>query len=285
MADFDQLWNYDQPAQTEARFRDLLPAAAAGPDRAYHAELLSQIARAQGLQGHFAEGHATLDEAEAMLADTGSVARIRCLLERGRLFRSARVEPKKALLLFRRAWIQGIAAGHEEYAVDAAHMLGIAEPEPETRLSWNLKALEVAEESPRARRWLGSLYNNIGWTYAEDGQYEEALAIFEKGVTFREEQGAPGPLRIARWAVAKMHRLLGRAEEALALQEALLTEAEEAGAPDGFIHEELGESLLALGREDEARSHFARAFDLLSQMAWLAEGEPERLKRLQRLGS
>lgn len=284
MADFDQLWNYDQPAQSEAAFRARLSDATGG-EPGYQAELLSQIARAQGLQGRFLEAHATLDQAETLINDASSVARIRCLLERGRLFRSSKQEPKKALLLFRRAWIQGVAAGEEDYAVDAAHMLGIAEPEAEVRLSWNLKALELAEQSPKARRWLGSLYNNIGWTYADGRQYAEALALFERAVAFREEQGKPGPLRIARWCVAKMQRLLGRVAEALAIQQTLLAEAEAAEQPDGFIQEELAECLLLLDRPDEARPYFARAYALLSQMGWLLDAEPDRLERLQELGS
>ena len=56
------------------------------------------------------------------------------------------------------------------------------------------------------------------------------------------------------------------------------------GIPDGYNHEEIGECLLALGRPDEARPHFARAYEILSKDAWLADGEPERLKRLAELG-
>ena len=50
--DFDSLWDYGRLAETEARFRALLPATAADPS--LHAELLTQIARAQ--HGDRAEG-------------------------------------------------------------------------------------------------------------------------------------------------------------------------------------------------------------------------------------
>lgn len=278
MADFDQLWNYDQPAATEQKFRELLPAAAQAGDPGYLAELLTQIARTQGLQGKFDEAHATLDRVESMLTDDLTTARIRYLLERGRAFRSAR-QPERALPLFEQAWELGRAAGEDDYAVDAAHMLGIALPSTEAQLEWNLRALSVAEQSPKARRWLGSLYNNIGWTYAGAGRFAEALTVFEKAVVFREEQGQPAPLRIARWSVGKMLRLLGRTEEALALQQRLAADIE-AG---GFVFEELGECLLALGRAPEARPYFARAFEMLSQVKWLAEGEPARLNRMREL--
>src|SRR5205809_4269353 len=45
MADFDKLWDYQDPAGTEKKFRELLPAAEAAGDASYVAELLTQIAR------------------------------------------------------------------------------------------------------------------------------------------------------------------------------------------------------------------------------------------------
>jgi len=39
-----------------------------------------------------------------------------------------------------------------------------------------------------------------------------------------------------------------------------------------------------LGREEEARPYFARAWSVLSQNVWLVETEPERLERLHTLG-
>lgn len=280
MADFDMLWDYSEPAVTERRFRELLPEAEAAGDPGYHAELLTQIARTLGLQGRFAEAHAMLDQVESMLTYSLTVARIRYLLERGRAFRSGK-QVDQAIPLFQQAWELGQAAGEDDYAVDAAHMLGIALPTMEEQLAWNHRALELAEQSPKARRWLGSLYNNMGWTYADAGQYEQALDLFERGVQFREKQGQAGPLRIARWSAGKMLRLLGRADEALSVQQELY----ELPEPDGFVVEELAECLLALGRGAEARPLFARAYELLAQISWLSESEPERLQRLQSLGA
>jgi hypothetical protein len=69
----------------------------------------------------------------------------------------------------------------------------------------------------------------------------------------------------------------------LALQQKLLAEYEQIGQPAGFTNEEVGECLLALGREAEARPFFAKAHEALSQMDWLVAAEPERLDRLARL--
>lgn len=58
-ADFDALWDYEDLAATEETFRALLPQMTPGSPE--HVQLLTQIARAQGLQGHVVEAQATLD--------------------------------------------------------------------------------------------------------------------------------------------------------------------------------------------------------------------------------
>jgi hypothetical protein len=50
------------------------------------------------------------------------------------------------------------------------------------------------------------------------------------------------------------------------------------------VHEEIGECLLARGRLDDARPHFAQAYTLLSQDPWLLAQESARLERLRNLG-
>jgi tetratricopeptide (TPR) repeat protein len=298
LPDFDQRWDYDDPAATERQFRELLPLAEQSGDRAYLAELLSQIARAEALQRNFDQAHATLDRALALLENAPSAdsprpstssddaweperARVRYLLERGRAFNSAN-RPERARPLFLEAWQQGRALGDDFFAIDAAHMLAIVEP-PERQLEWNLKALALAESSaqPRAKKWFGSLYNNVGWAYHGAGEYQKALDMFHKALRCREEAGDTAQIRIARWCVARALRSLGRVEEALAAQQRLLTELNALGETDGYIYEELAECLLLLGRAGEARPYFARAFAELSQDPWLAQREPERLERLR----
>lgn len=284
-ADFDQLWNFDDPAGTEAKFRAWLPEVAADSGR--HAELLTQIARTQGLQRQFEAAHATLDKAERLLTPALTRARIRLLLERGRVFNSSG-QPDRAQPLFLEAWEVAQTAGEDGYAVDAAHMLGLA-ASPDQRLAWNYRALELAERSvePGARRWLGALYNNLGWALHDQGEYARALTLFERALVWRQAQtGQAREVRIARWCVARVLRSLGRVDEALSAQRALAAELAQRGEPDdGYGQEELGECLLALGQAAAARPHFAAAYARLSQDLWLAENEPERLARLKTLGA
>lgn len=165
LPEFDKLWDYAHPDKSEAVFRALVPKARASGDRGYLVELLTQLGRTQGLQRRFPEAHRTLDEAEQLLMPETKVARVRYLLERGRAFNSGG-QVAKARLLFLQAWDAARACGAEDYAVDAAHMLGIVEP-PEKALEWNERAIARAEaaKNPRVTGWLGALYNNTGWTY------------------------------------------------------------------------------------------------------------------------
>lgn len=128
LPDLDALRDYDEPAGTEARFRALLPATP--PSNPAHIELLTRIARAQGLQRQFDAAHQALDQAQALLVEGMLPARVRDLLERGRVFNSSghRLE---ASPLIREARKLASAAGEDFYAVDAADMLGISEPPAE----------------------------------------------------------------------------------------------------------------------------------------------------------
>lgn len=289
LPDVDALWNYERPAETEERFLVIWRESAPNAPLAYQLELLTQIARAQGLQRHFDEAHATLDRAQERLADLpedeATPPHVRYLLERGRVFNSSG-EPVLARPLFLDAWERARMYGQVGYAVDAAHMLGIIEP-AERGMEWNRKALALAQASddPRARRWRGSLFNNMGWTYHDAGEYEQALAMFQQSLVAWQADEQTELVPIAQWAVARALRSLGNVQEALTRQMALLEEFEGSGRSDGFVQEEIGECLLLLEREEDARPHFARAWALLSRDIWLAAAEPERLARLHVLGA
>lgn len=163
-------------------------------------------------------------------------------------------------------------------------MLAIVDP-PAEALAWNEKAMALAESSsdPKAQKWLGSLYNNIGWTWHDQGQYEKALATFQKGLAWRVARQQPKEARIAMWTVARALRSLKKYDEALAMQKELEAEIAKIAEPDGFVFEEIAEILLAQNKP--AAAYFARAHELLSKDPWLARDEPERLARLQKLGA
>ena len=282
--DLDDLWDFDDPAASEARFRAAVEVAAMAGDAVGADEALTQLARALGLQDHFDEGRAVLDAVDADGAVPARV-RIRSLLERGRLRRSGG-DPAASVAPFAAAWELASAVGEDGLAVDAAHMLAIVDAPPGSD-AWHDRALTLAEASPdpKARKWRASLWNNIGWSRFERGDHARALEAFETALAARRERGEAKETRIAEWGVGRALRALGRVEEALAIQQRLVDEWRAAGAEDEYVEEELGECLLALGREAAARPHLARAAERLAADAWLAEHEPERIARLQRLAA
>ena len=283
LPDFDSLWDYDHPGATEKKFRELLSVALDSLDLSYLSQLLTQIARTEGLQRKFQDAHNTLDRVQKALDKTDAKTRVRYLLERGRVFNSSR-KPEEARPLFLEALEVAVKSKEDFYAVDAAHMIAIVEP-PEKQLQWNLKALDLAENSTdeKARKWRGSLYNNLGWTYFEQRQFEEALLMFEKAREFQEQQGDPNKIMIAKWCVAKTLRMMDHTEEALEMQRDLYEQYQAAGRRSGYVYEEIAECMMVMGQEQEAQGWFAVAYEELSKDPRLAD-EQDRLNRLKELG-
>lgn len=282
--DFNDLWDYNNPEETEKVFRRMLLDAAAGDrpssEAGYFLQLKTQIGRTLGLQRRFEEAHAVLDEVQNAMAGD-DIVEVRYLLERGRTLNSSK-KPVETVPLFLRSFEIADQIGADFYAVDALHMLGIAAETAEERMDWNLKAIDYAEDSEdeKANGWLASLYNNTAWGLFDEEKYEEALDLFKKAQTLREEQGDAYTINIARWSVAKTLRVMGRAEEALAIQRDLEGESE----PDGFIEEEIAECLYALEKTAAAQPYFKLAYDLLSQIDWVAE-DTDRIERLKSLAT
>ncbi|MFN8365745.1 MAG: tetratricopeptide repeat protein [Candidatus Kapaibacterium sp.] len=271
-------WNYSKPAETEVRFREFLEEATSPAEQA---EIRTQLARSVGLQRRFDEAHEILNQADAQITNDMPVVKVRALLERGRVYNSSG-NAEQAREYFLNAFELGKQCNHDDYTVDAAHMMGII-TKAEESLQWNELAISIAQntEQEMAKRWLASLLNNTGWTYFSMGNYTRALELFNDALEFRRKQNNIVEIHIAQWCVAKTLRMLGNLEESLSMQRAMLAERAEKNIPeDGYIYEETGECLLALGKPDEAKPHFAKAHELLSKDIWLQANEQPRLERL-----
>lgn len=281
MSHFHELWDYRDPAASEARFRARLDEG--DLDREQALSLRTQIARAQGLQRDFEGAHRTLDAIEVELEPAHALARARLLLERGRAVRSSGDSPG-SVQWFCQALEVADGPDLEEFAVDAAHMLAIADTE--RALEWTHRAISMAEAatSPRARGWLGALYNNGGWAHFERGELDQALDLFQRGEQVHRPKGNTRGWRIALWTIGRTYRAQGRIEEALSHQRTVLAHWESVGEDAGYTHEELGECLLALGDPDGAQPHFAEAHRVLSADPWLPTDDPARIARMAQLG-
>ncbi|WP_052684496.1 tetratricopeptide repeat protein [Lentzea aerocolonigenes] len=220
-----ELWDFADLDGTEARFRARLNTAETDDERA---EVLTQLARVEGLRDNFAAGHALVDEAEALVSPE-STGRVRALLERGRLHRSGG-DPEAAQPLFVAAFVLAKKGGDLWFAADAAHMVALVD-DPE---KWTQVGLDLISEHPELEHWLGPLHNNLGWYYFENERYDDALAAFEK---------TPAPY--AAYGRAKTLALLGRSAEAAdAARQALEL------LPEGSDEEFLAEMTKIAGPDD-----------------------------------
>lgn len=279
------LWDYSKPGETAVLLHSLLEDAKSSENIDYLPALISQIARTHSIRRDFDRAHELLDEVQKLVAGRETIGKVFYLLERGRAYNSSG-DRASARFVFEEAFRIAEVLGDDYLAVDAAHMLGIAEV-LRNQMKWNVIALGIAEASdePRARQWLGSLYNNMGWTYFEQQEYDEALDLFQKAVDFRREQGQERRVQIARWAVGRTYRALGRYDDALRIQKSLEKENMVAGQPDdGYVMEELAE-LYLLKNDGQAPGYFERAYHLLSKDEYLKASESDRLARLKRLAN
>ena len=257
--DLDALWNFADPAATEARFRDAL-GSATGDDALV---LRTQVARTYSLRGRFDDANRELDAIEPALATAGVEPRVRAWLERGRTLRSAG-KPMEGKALFMRAYVTADAARLERLAADALHMLALAEPALDDRVAWNRRTIDYARRAtdPRAQGWQATAMNNIGSDLREAGRLDESLASFREAQAAYERIGRPQPLFVARWQVANVLRLLGRTDEALAMQTALERDTAAAGEPDPYVYDELALLQAARGQADAAAQARRRAAEL-----------------------
>ena len=272
-------WDFDDLEATERRLRSAL--AEEGSDEG-RAEVLTQLARVEGLRGDFETGDQLVRQAEA-LASESPVARARIDLERGRLQRSSG-NPEAACPLFESAYATACRAGLWFLAADAAHMVALASSDRAAFVEWTRKGVDLAEAHEEAAYWSGPLLNNLGWEYYEAGEFGHALEAFERALRARELTPADGDgIALARYAVGKALRGLGRSEEAIPLLERAVGWAHEVGRPDGWFHEELAEEYAAVGRSEDAREQALLALPLLEEADSAFAEDVGRASRLRAL--
>ena len=210
------LWDFDDLDVSERRFEEQLQKETSG---AVRAELLTQLARVQGLRGRFAEGDRLIDQAQA-LSDGSAAVEARIQMERGRL-RNSSGDAGAALAMFQAAFEIADEAGEKFLAADAAHMAALASPDREGKLEWTERGIGIATESTDrdVSYWLGPLYNNLGWEYQDAGEHEAALDAFRLALAARERYPEmPALIQHAKEAVAEALRAFGprgRSEQVL----------------------------------------------------------------------
>jgi len=229
--DFDKFWNYKEPQQTFVKFKEIFENLDVSdiskiPIRI---ELLTQMARTYSLQNQMEESKEILSQAKLLLDKHNQSKdldlrrpKVRYFLEKGRMHNSSN-EKYDAISLFQQAWDLAQQSKEDNLAVDAAHMLGITE-EADRAIEWNEIAMKFAEDSEdeKAKNWLGSLYNNLAWTYHDKNEFEKALVLFEKAFEYRKkkqgklhEQTIIGKWMISEFFCSQYHHIVESSHVAL----------------------------------------------------------------------
>lgn len=262
--DIYALWDYGKPELSEQRFRTAL-ASASGDDTLI---LQTQIARSYGLRSRFSEAREILAGIEPQIQAAGAGARAHYYLELGRTYASAAHSPESQTPdvkeLARSAYLQAFElardAGLDRLAIDALHMMTFVDTAGEDQIGWNRRAIEYMQASsqPDAKKWEGSLRNNMGYALHSLGRYEQALQEFEQALAVRQRDGNPQSIRIAWWMIAWTLRAMSRLDEALEIQLRLERECDAAGEPDPYVYEELEHLYRALEDTGQAEIYAAR---------------------------
>ncbi|MEO8849137.1 MAG: hypothetical protein ABI440_11000 [Casimicrobiaceae bacterium] len=268
--DINALWDYSKPELSEQRFVAALDGATEDEKRI----LQTQIARTYGLRGDFAKARNILSAVQHELPMASVEAQTRYFLELGRTYASAThpndAKTPESLESARGNFLHAhemAARGKLDYlAIDALHMMPCVDPEPDLQLAWNEKAVAymTASDQADARKWEGSLRNNIGYARHLQGDYECALAEFRLSRAAHERNGRVPNVRFADWMIAWTYRAQKKYTEALAMQLDLERAFDADGEPDPYVFEELEHIYRALGDEPRAQ-HYASKLKAVSK--------------------
>ncbi|MGO4691837.1 tetratricopeptide repeat protein [Glaciibacter sp. 2TAF33] len=158
----------------------------------------------------------------------------RIALERGRLRVNAE-RPAEGVPLFTLAARHAAAAGSQFLALDALHMLALADEGQEEE--WAADGLDLLDTvtDDRTRRWGVALHNNLAWHLHDSGRPDQAITHFERALAAADAVGTADQRFIGRWALGRCLRTLGRTDEARAIQQVLAEERPD----DEFVRAEL----------------------------------------------
>lgn len=198
---FEDAFDYDHPVESEMRLKAFAAQAEAAGDKVTEAEILTQVARSEGLEKKFAEAHANLDRAIALGIHNGR-ASIRISIERGRLYRLAGYTGKAAVY-FRDAFEKAKATHQDYLMLDSVHMIALNEPFDTSR-NWVQRGLKMAAQSrdPKTLHWVAILNNNMGVAYLDRRDYADAIRCFKSAfAAYRAQHSDAGTVKAAEDAI------------------------------------------------------------------------------------
>lgn len=268
-------------AAAREQYREAAEVAAALGDKQVQVEALSQVARCWSLVPDLAEGRAWLRRAEELASPEEPQGWTRYLGVRG-IFEREEGDKARAMATFVEMYNYAMARGLYRRAIDAAHHVAIVAP-PEDQITWSKKGIEAAEALGEAG-WLGVLWNNLGWTYFDAGDLDQALTCLLRARDYHHQSGDALTRNIADRSVGHVYLKKGALVEARTWLAPALVEARrqvEATPNDntseslGMCLWDMGDLLAREGNPAEGLTHLREARALLVGLGigeWWAEG-------------
>jgi hypothetical protein len=229
-------------------YRAAAQAAKSSGDASSEVEALAQVARMHSLAKP-----PRLDEARAELRRAQEVASpdhpwgwTRYLGVRGILEREGG-DKTQALATFVEYHDYALARGLYTRAIDAAHHAAIVAP-PAEQLRWAKRGIAAAEAGDE-EGWLAVLWNNLGASHEDRGDWKAAVEAYAKAKHYHDRRGGPLQKLAAAWALGRASLRAGDLERAGALLPGCLETARAGieGAPENEQREWLGFALASHG--------------------------------------
>ena len=287
LEDADKLFGQRKYAQAGKAYEEAADAGKEAKDNSLLTEAYAQIARMHGIQGSYADGRPWLAKAEKVATAKEPLGWSRYLGVRGRFEWQDEKDNDKAKQTFIEMY--DYCKQHELFSreLDAAHMVAIVGT-PDEQVEWALKAIAAAEKGEQ-KGWLGPLWNNLGWTYEERGEYAKMLEALTNARKYHYEVGSEHSQLVADFGVATAHWRNGDLKEARKWLEDAFTRAkqryddepEDAGRAEwvGWGHSKLGDLLVSEEKPAEALEQYKAARPYLIQ-AGIENWWPKGLKEL-----
>jgi tetratricopeptide (TPR) repeat protein len=268
LAQADQLFRGRRYADAGPVYERAAERAAAEGDGSVQAEALAQVARMASLTvegpGRLEEARRWLERAAQVASDEQPLGWTRYLGVRGILEREEG-HAEQALATFTEMHDYARARDLPRRAIDAAHHAAIVAP-TEDQVTWAERGIAAAEELGD-EGWLAVLWNNLGSTHEDRGDWTAAADAYERARDYHHRGGGERQRLIADWAVGRASLRAGRAERAAELLPDVLQRARAAheAQPDAETAEWVGWALAAHGEMLVGRGEAAAGLEQLRE--------------------
>jgi len=255
-------------------------------------EASAQVARCYLLTKRANDGRPWLEKAKGLASESDPVGWSRYLSVLGRFYWKEEKLPD-ATRTFTAMYEFCVKTGQFDRAVDAAHMVAITGTAQE-QIAWAKKGIAAAVKGGH-EGWLGPLWNNLGVTHQELGDWKSALDCYRNAREYHWRLGTEVNKLAADWAVGMALRETGDVERSMQWLRPVLAWAERLDAEKsdrthsewvGLACRELGYAQMDQFKRDkrlerivEAQKLLKRAHTLLKN-ANMHQWDPKAWKQL-----